>query len=134
MSATIRDILAYAHNIAVVGASAAPEKAANSVPRRMIRGGYNVIPVNPNSPVVLGLASYPDLASVPDRIDMVNVFRPSAEAADVARQAVAVGARALWLQQGIASEEARRIAGEAGLDYVEDRCIAVELSLSGLGR
>jgi predicted CoA-binding protein len=134
VGATIREILEYSHNIAVVGASASPEKAANSVPRRMMRGGYNVIPVNPNSPVVLGMESYPDLASVPGPIDMVNVFRPSAEAAAVARQAVAVGARALWLQQGIGSAEARRIAEEAGLDYVEDRCIAVELAVSGLGR
>jgi hypothetical protein len=99
----------------------------------MIRAGYRVIPVNPNSPVVLGMEAYPDLASVPVPVDLVDVFRPSAEAAGVARQAVAIGARALWLQQGIVSEEARRIAEAAGMDYVEDRCIAVEFALSGLG-
>ncbi|MFY9615647.1 MAG: CoA-binding protein [Candidatus Dormiibacterota bacterium] len=129
-----REILEYARTIAVVGASAYPEKAAHSVPRRMLRAGYKIIPVNPNSPVVLGMEAYPDLASVPDVIDLVDVFRPSAEAADVARQAVAVGARAIWLQQGIVSAEARRIAEAAGMDYVEDRCLAVEYALSGLGR
>jgi predicted CoA-binding protein len=127
-----REILEYAHTIAVVGASAYAEKSAHSVPRRMLRAGYRVIPVNPNSPVVLGMESYPDLASVPEAVDVVNVFRPSAEAATVARQAAEIGARALWLQQGITSTEARRIAEAAGMDYVEDRCMAVEFALSGL--
>ena len=120
--------------IAVVGASADPEKAAHTVPRRMLRAGYRIIPVNPNSPVVLGMETYPDLASVPEPFDLVDVFRPSAEAAEVARQAAAVGARAIWLQQGIVSAEARQVAETAGMDYVEDRCIAVEYALSGLGR
>jgi predicted CoA-binding protein len=134
VSSNPREILEYARTIAVVGASASPEKAAHSVPRRMLRAGYRIIPVNPNSPVVLSMEAYPDLASVPEPIDLVDVFRPSAQAAGVARQAVAVGARAIWLQQGIFSTEARRIAEAAGMDYVEDRCIAVEYALSGLGR
>ena len=120
--------------IAVVGASASPEKPSHTVPRRMLRAGYRIIPVNPNSPVVLGMETYPDLASVPEAIDLVDVFRPSAEAADVARQAAAVGAKAIWLQQGIFSDEARQVAEAAGMDYVEDRCIAVEYALSGLGQ
>jgi uncharacterized protein len=126
------DLLRRARTIAVVGASGHPEKAAHTVPRRMLRAGFNIIPVNPNSSDVLGLTTYPDLASVPEPIDIVDVFRPSEEAAGVARQAAAVGARALWLQQGIVSEEARHIAEQAGMEYVEDRCMAVELVLGGI--
>jgi uncharacterized protein len=112
--------------IAVVGLSTDPTKAAHSVPAAMQVYGWNIIPVNPHADRLLGRPAYPRLADVPEEIDVVNVFRPSAEAADVARQAVEVGAKGLWLQLGIVSAEARRIATEAGLLYVEDRCIAVE--------
>jgi predicted CoA-binding protein len=112
--------------IAVVGLSTDPTKAAHSVPAAMQAYGWNIIPVNPHADRLLGRPAYRRLADVPDDIDVVNVFRPSAEAADVAQQAVEVGAKALWLQLGIVSAEARRIATDAGLLYVEDRCIAVE--------
>jgi uncharacterized protein len=112
--------------IAVVGLSTDPTKAAHSVPAAMQAYGWNIIPVNPHADRLLGRPAYQRLADVPDEIDVVNVFRPSAEAADVARQAVEVGAKGLWLQLGIVSAEARRIATDAGLLYVEDRCIAVE--------
>jgi predicted CoA-binding protein len=112
--------------IAVVGLSADPTKAAHSVPAAMQAYGWDVIPVNPNTDMVLGRKSYPRLADVPGAVEVVNVFRPSAEAPDIARQAVAIGAKAIWLQLGIVSAEARQIAADAGLLYVEDRCIAVE--------
>jgi len=112
--------------IAVVGLSADPTKAAHSVPAAMLAYGWHIIPVNPNADRLLGRQSYPRLADVPETVEVVNVFRPSADAPDIARQAVAIGAKALWLQLGIVSDEARRIATEAGLLYVEDRCIAVE--------
>jgi len=93
----------------------------------MQRYGWRIIPVNPHADEIFGEPAYRTLADVPDRpIGLVNVFRPSRDAADVARQAVAAGASALWLQQGIVSAEAHRIADEGGLAYVEDRCLAVE--------
>ena len=122
---TLRMLQDY-DTIAVVGLSTDPTKAAHSVPAAMQAYGWNVIPVNPNTDRLLGQRCYPRLADIPGAVDVVNVFRPSAEAADVARQAVEVGAKGLWLQLGIVSPEARRIADEAGMLYVEDRCIAVE--------
>jgi predicted CoA-binding protein len=93
----------------------------------MQRYGWRIIPVNPHADEIFGERAYRTLADIPDGpIGLVNVFRPSRDAADVARQAVAAGASALWLQQGIVSDEAHRIADEGGLAYVEDRCLAVE--------
>ncbi len=129
MKATPEQILRYANTIAVVGASKDPNKAAGSVPMVMKKHGFKVIPVNPTAAEIMGERAYPSLAEVPEKIDVVQVFRPSAEAADIACQAVAVGARALWLQQGIRSDEARRIAEAGGLDYVEDSCMSVERAL-----
>jgi predicted CoA-binding protein len=112
--------------ITVVGLSGDPVKSAHSVPAAMQAYGWRVIPVNPHADVLLGEQVYRTLADVPEPVEFVNVFRPSADAADVARQAVAAGAKALWLQLGIVSVEAREIAEGNGLLYVEDRCIAVE--------
>ena len=127
--ASPKEILQYARTIAVVGASRDPSKAAGSVPPSMQRHGFRIIPVNPYADELYGEKAYRTLADVPEPIDIVDVFRPSPDAPEVARQAVAVGARAVWLQQGIRSAEARRIATEGGLDYVEDNCIAVERAL-----
>jgi predicted CoA-binding protein len=118
--------------ITVVGLSSDPVKSAHSVPAAMQAYGWRLIPVNPHADRLLGEQVYRRLADVPEQIDFVNVFRPSADAADVARQAVAVGAKALWLQLGIVSAEAREIAVTNGLLYVEDRCIAVERARHGL--
>jgi uncharacterized protein len=126
---TPEQILRYATTIAVVGASRDPSKSASSVPRVMQQRGFRIVPVNPFADIILGERAYKSLAEIPGRIDVVDVFRPSADAPEVARQAVAIGARALWLQQGIVSDEARRIAEAAGIDYVEDHCIAVEASI-----
>jgi predicted CoA-binding protein len=126
---TIKRILASYDTIAVVGASRDPHKAAQSVPAHMQRNGWRIIPVNPHADQILGERVYRTLAAVPEQIGLVNVFRPAGETAEIARQAVAVGATALWLQLGIASPEARRTAEEAGLLYVEDRCMLVEQRL-----
>jgi hypothetical protein len=128
MSADPKEILEYAISIAVVGASRDPGKPSGSVPLELQRHGFRIIPVNPTADVLFGEPAYRSLKEVPGKVDVVEVFRPDAEAPEVARQAVAIGARALWLQLGIRSEEARRIAESAGLDYVEDRCMKVERS------
>lgn len=122
---TLRMLRDY-DTIAVVGLSTDPTKAAHSVPAAMQAYGWNIIGVNPHADRLLGRPAYRRLADIPDAVELVNVFRPSAEAADVARQAVEIGAKALWLQLGIISAEARQIATDAGLLYVEDRCIAGE--------
>jgi uncharacterized protein len=127
-------ILREALTIAVVGASRHPYKVAHSVPRQILRHGWNVIPVNPAITELWGVPCYPSLAQVPVPIDLVNVFRPSADAPDVARQAAAVGAKALWLQQDITSAEARAIAEAAGMDYIEDQCIAVVRAVGAISR
>ena len=120
--------------IAVVGASRHHDKAAYVVPLQLRLHGWQVIPINPHSDEIRGERCYARLADVPVPIDLVNVFRPSADAAAVVAEAVAVGATAVWLQQGIISAEGRRIAEAAGLDYVEDLCIAVERALGRLTR
>lgn len=122
-----KTILRRSKVIAVVGISRYTHKEAGRVPAQMQMAGYRIIPVNPHADVLLGEKVYRSLQDIPEPIDLVNVFRPSAEAPDVVRKAVAVGAKAVWLQLGISSEEARRIAEDAGLDYVENRCIAVEM-------
>jgi predicted CoA-binding protein len=122
----VERILTTYDTITVVGASADPAKAAHGVPAFMQRHGWRIIPVNLRGGTILGERAYRTLAEVPGQVGLVDVFRPSDRAADIARQAVAAGATALWLQLGIASAEAREIAGAAGLLYVENRCIAVE--------
>jgi predicted CoA-binding protein len=95
----------------------------------MKAAGFKVIPVNPYAETVLGERSYGQLTEVSEPVDVVEVFRPSPEAAGIARDAVEIGAKALWLQSGLRSDEARRIAEDAGLLYVEDRCMAVDRAL-----
>jgi predicted CoA-binding protein len=131
---TAQEILAGAAVIAVVGASRDPGKPAHTVPAQMQRHGWRIIPVNPYADEILGEKVYRSLAEIPHPVDLVNVFRPAREAAEVVRQAVAVGAPAVWLQLGIGSAEARRIAEEAGVEYVEDRCLAVERAVARLTR
>jgi predicted CoA-binding protein len=122
----VEEILSTYVTITVVGASASPAKAAHSVPDQMQRHGWRIIPVNPHATKILDEHVYRRLADIPEQVGLVNVFRPSPQAADIARQAVGVGATALWLQLGISSDEARAISEDAGLLYVEDRCLIVE--------
>ncbi|HEX8344515.1 MAG TPA: CoA-binding protein [Actinoplanes sp.] len=127
-------ILAQAQVIAVVGASRDPSKPAHSVPLQMLRHGWRIIPVNPFVDEVFGERSFPALADIGEPVDLVDIFRPAADALQVVRQAVEIKAPAVWLQTGIVSAEARRIALAAGMDYVEDRCLAVERAMAGLTR
>jgi uncharacterized protein len=128
----VEQILTSYDTITVVGASAAERKAAHSVPAHMQRHGWRIIPVNPHADLILGERVYRTLGDVPEQVGLVDVFRPPDQAADIARQAVAAGATALWLQLGIASAQARGIAAAAGLLYVEDRCLAIEQRRLGL--
>ena len=121
-----RRVLESFRTIAVVGLSRDVTKAAHSVPAAMQGYGWRVIPVNPYADTLLGERCYPTLLDVPEPVEVVNVFRPARDAAEIARRAVAIGAQVLWLQLGITSPEAREIATDNGLIYVEDRCIAVE--------
>lgn len=126
---TTERILRDFQKIAVVGISRDPEKAAHGIPRALQASGFRIVPVNPVADELLGERVYRKLAEIPEPVDIVLVFRPSEEAEGVAREAVAAGAKALWLQQGITSEAAKRIAEQAGLLYVEDRCMGVERAL-----
>ncbi len=128
----VEHILTNYDTITVVGASAAAAKAAHSVPAHMQRHGWRIVPVNPHADEILGEQVYRTLGDVPEQVGLVDVFRPPWQAADIARQAVAAGATALWLQLGIVSAEARAIAEGAGLLYVEDRCLAIEQRRLGL--
>jgi predicted CoA-binding protein len=125
-------ILADATVIAVVGASRDPSKPAHSVPLQMLRHGWRIIPVNPFVDEVFGIRTVATLADIDEPVDLVDIFRPAPDAVEVVRQAVAIKAPAVWLQSGIVSAEARRIAEEAGMDYVEDRCLAVERAVARL--
>src|SRR6266478_6408855 len=119
------EVLRAARTIAVVGASRDPRKAGGSVPEGLQRRGFRLIPINPFADELFGERVYRKLADVPEKVDLVDVFRPAADAPDIARQAVAIGAKALWLQEDIRSDEARHIAEGGGLEYVEVECTAV---------
>ena len=119
-------ILAEARTIAVVGASPKPWRPSNQVMRYLLEAGYRLIPVRPRDcDEVLGVPCVASLAEISEPIDLVDVFRRPEFTPQVAREAVAAGAGALWLQSGIVSAEARAIAEEAGLDYVENACTKV---------
>ena len=128
----VQRILTSYDTITVVGASTDTAKAAHSVPAHMQQHGWRIIPVNPHAEQILGETVYRALADVPEQVGLVDVFRPSLQTPDVARQAVAAGATALWLQLGIESAEARAIAEGGGLLYVEDRCLLIEQQRLGL--
>jgi predicted CoA-binding protein len=118
----IRKILEDCRTIAVVGLSSNPGRASNGVAGYMKKQGYKIIPVNPREEEVLGEKSYPSLADVPVKIDLVDVFRRSEEAGAVVDEAIKVGAKAVWLQEGVIDQEAAKRAHDAGLLVVMDRC------------
>lgn len=130
----IADILRSAGNIAVVGLSDRPDRTSHMVSAAMQMRGYRIIPVNPGATEILGEKSYPSLKDIPEPIHIVNVFRRSEYCADVAREAAEIGAKVLWLQQGIISEEAAAIAEKSGMIAIMDRCIKVEDSIALGGR
>jgi predicted CoA-binding protein len=119
---TIRRILDECRTIAVVGLSSDPSRPSNSVSGYMRRQGYRVIPVNPNETSVFGEKSYPDLFAVTEKIDLVDVFRRPDEAGKAVDEAIAVGAKAVWLQEGVIDNAAAQRAVDAGLLVVMDRC------------
>jgi uncharacterized protein len=120
--------------IAVVGLSRDPSKAAHAVPAGLQAAGFRIVPVNPEASQLLGERAYASLTDIPFPIELVLVLRPARFAPAIAEQAVAIGAKALWLQQGIYSSQARSIAKQAGLRYVEDRCAGVERALYGIAK
>jgi predicted CoA-binding protein len=127
----IREIFKKYQTIAVCGMSRDPDKPAHYVPAYLQRQGYNIIPINPYADVILGRRSYPTVHEVPDTIDILEVFRPSDQALEVVKQAI--GRRkekgdvaVIWLQQGIRNETAKRVAEEAGITFIQDRCMYVD--------
>lgn len=126
-------IYAETRTIAVVGASADASKAAHQVPLYLQRQGYRIVPVNPRGGEIFGEPVFRSLAEVDVPVDVVEVFRPAQEAPEIARQAIAIGAKVLWLQTGIVSEEARRVAEAAGLTVVMNRCMGETHEFLGLG-
>jgi len=124
----LRALLAATEVIAAVGFSTDRGKPAHSVPVFAQHAGFRVIPIHPSAARIAGEHAYRLLAEVPERIDLVVVFRPAAEAAELARQAVRIGARGLWLAEGITCPTARKIATADGLAYVEDRCLRATIS------
>jgi predicted CoA-binding protein len=125
MARTPAEILLSADTIALVGASPRPERPSNSVMRYLLEQGYRVIPVRPNRTEILGVPVASSLSEIEEPIDLVDVFRRTEFCPAVAEEAAAVGAKALWLQLGLVSPEARAIADRAGMEYVENECTAI---------
>ena len=123
---TIRTILSTTRTIAIVGLSPRSERPSYFVGSYLKYEGYKIIPVNPRANEILGEKSYPDLTSIPEPVDMVNVFRQPEECVEIAQQSVAIGAKILWLQLRVVNLEAARIAEEAGLKVIMDRCVKIE--------
>ena len=122
----IQDILTNNITIAVVGLSLKPERPSNQVARYMLVVGYHIIPVNPGHHQILNQPCYPDLLSVPGKIDIVNIFRRSEQVLPVVQDAITKKAKVIWMQEGIVNEEAAKLAKEQGLFVIMDRCIKVD--------
>jgi predicted CoA-binding protein len=125
----LKQLLTEATTIAIVGASSNPDKASYGIMQRLQKVGYRVIPVNPRETEILGERSYPSLLDVPERIDIVDVFRRAEDTPGIADEAATIGAKVLWLQSGISSEEAAERATKGGLITVMDACIGATHSL-----
>ena len=125
----LKELLTNATTIAIVGASPNPDKASYGIMQKLQQAGYKVIPVNPRETEILGERSYPSLIDVPEHIDIVDVFRRAEDTPAIADDAVTIGAKALWLQTGITSEDAAQRAKAGGLSVVMDRCIGATHSL-----
>lgn len=133
--AQLRQILKNSHTIAVVGLSADWWRPSFFAAKYMQERGFRIIPVNPKYTEILGEKCYPDLQSIPHPVDIVDVFRKSADCVPIAQAAVAIGAKTLWLQIGVENEEARQIAEAANLSVVMNRCVKIEYArlFGGLG-
>jgi len=122
----IQRLLRETRTVAIVGLSTDPQRASWFVASYLKKEGYRVIPVNPKADRILGERAYPDLAAIPEPVDLVDVFRPAAECLAIAKQAVAIKAKALWLQLKLVNLEAAEFAARAGLAVVLDRCVKME--------
>jgi hypothetical protein len=122
----LKKILTETKVIAVVGASRDPFKAAHRIPRFLKERGYKIIPVNPNAEMILGEKTYRYLQDIPEKIDLVNIFRPSNDCLEVAKDAVIVRPKVIWMQLGIKNDEAKKIAEENGIEVIMDKCILIE--------
>lgn len=122
----VKQILRMARSIAVVGFSAKKNRPSNVVGCYLIQAGFQVFPVNPGHDQICGLKCYPDLATIQQPVDVVDIFRRSEEVLPVVRDAIAIGAKAVWMQQGIVNQEAAELARQAGLLVVMDRCLGVD--------
>lgn len=125
-SAGAIDRMLAAGRIAVVGLSDDPSRPSYQIAAYLRDAGYAIVPVNPTHAAVMGMTSYPSLADVPGKVDVVNVFRRSEFCEEVTRDAIAVGAKGVWLQSGVRNDQARKLAEDAKIDFVQDRCIMVE--------
>ena len=125
----LKQLLTDATVIAMVGASSHPDKSSHGVMRKLQQAGYRVIPVNPTETEILGERSYASLLDVPERVDIVDVFRRAEDTPAIADEAATIGAKALWLQMGIVNEEAAEHATKRGLIVVMDACIGATHSL-----
>ena len=119
-------ILNSSRTVAVVGLSSKPDRPSYKVASYLKEQNYNIIPVNPTEKEILGEPCYPDLASVPMSIDVVNIFRRSADVPPLVEEAIKIGAKAVWMQEGVINEEAADRAREAGLMVVMDKCMLKE--------
>lgn len=124
--ALVKEVLRTAKTIAVVGFSPKENRPSNLVGCYLIRSGFRVIPVNPGHSEICGLKCYPDLASIPEPVDVVDIFRRSEEVLPVVAEAIAIRAKVIWMQQGIINHEAATLAEKAGLIVIMDRCIKVD--------
>ncbi|ABB24189.1 CoA-binding protein [Pelodictyon luteolum] len=127
---SIEDILGTCRVLAIVGLSPKPERPSNAVARYMIAAGYTLIPVNPGQTTILGLPCYPSLKALPpeiaESVEIVNIFRKPADIPPVVDEAIAIGAKVIWMQLGITNEPAAEKARQAGISVVQNRCISVE--------
>jgi predicted CoA-binding protein len=124
--AQLRRILKENHTIAIVGLSADWYRPSYFAAKYMQEHGFRIIPVNPKYTEILGEKCYPDLKSIPEKVDMVDVFRKSADCPPIAKEAVAIGAKVLWLQLGVENDEAKTIAESGELEFVQNRCVKIE--------
>lgn len=120
------DILKENKVVAVVGLSANPMRPSNGVAQYLKEQGYTIIPVNPNEEMILGEVCYPDLSSIPGKVDIVDIFRRSEDVPPIAEEAVKIGAKVVWMQEGVVNKEAESIAKNAGLEVVMDKCMFKE--------
>ena len=119
-------ILTEYRNITVVGLSPNPERPSHQIASYLAEQGYNIIPVNPSAQQILGRTGYPDLSSIPEPVEVVDIFRRSEEVMPIVEEAIKVGAKAIWMQEGLINEEAAAKAREAGLMVVMDKCMRKE--------